>query len=133
MRISILTLGVLLSFPALADEAKKLDFTVPLLDQDSHPILECADYPTPKLDSDCKERKNITLGAIALRALSTPEQGMASEESLKRGRLGLMVYKANSIGLTAEDITRIKNAIAKTYSPLIVAITFPLLDPAEVK
>lgn len=116
--------------PALADDGRKIDFTQVILNQDEEPITECADHIPPKDDRDCKVHRDLTLGMIALRALTFPEQGMGQDESLKRGQLGLMLYRSPGAELKAEEITLLKDQIRKTYGPLIVGITFPILDPA---
>lgn len=122
----------LLAMPALAadDSARKIDFTQVLADQDSEVFLECADNPLPRDDRDCKSRRPITLGMVTLRALSMPEQNLGADESLKRGALGLQLYRAKAATLTVEEISLVKKQISKMYGPLLVAITFPLLDPA---
>lgn len=125
-----LAMASVLASPALAE---KINFGTVLTDQDNNPMLECADNPAPKTDAECKQRQPVTLGMITLRALAQPEQGLAADESLKRGQLGLRAYKAESIELTAEDLSVIKRQIAKIYNPLIVARTFPILDPATAK
>lgn len=115
---------------AHAEPPRQINFTVPILNQDNKPMRECADDPAPKKDEECKTWQAVTLGMLALRALAVPEQGLAAEASLKRGHLAMRVYKAESLVLTADEIALIKTQIAKAYSPLIVAITFPMLDPA---
>lgn len=127
-----LATALLLAFtiPALADAPRQINFTQVLMNPDGKAMRECADDPAPRKDEECKTWHSVTLGMIVLRALSQPEQGLASDISLKRGQLGLRAYKAESLVLTADEITIIKNQIAKLYSPLIVAITFPMLDPA---
>jgi hypothetical protein len=112
-----------------ADAPHKIDFTVILLDADNEPMQECA-APERAADGVCKEKRTITLGAVAMRALTAPEQGISGEDSLKRGQLALGVYRSPGAELTAEEIALIKKQVAKFYSPLVVARAFPLLDPA---
>jgi hypothetical protein len=115
---------------AAADAPRRIDFTSPIIDQDNEPMTECADNPLPKDDRDCKARRVITLGMVALRALTVPEQGLSGEEGLKRGQLALMVYRSPGAELTAEEVSLIKKQIAKFYSSLVIARAFPMLDPA---
>lgn len=68
-----------------------------------------------------------------MRALSAPEQGLAPEESLKRGQLAFNVYTSKAAQLTVDELAMIKRLIAKAYGPIIVARAFPLLDPASTK
>lgn len=126
----IVPLLIALISPALAEAPRQINFTLVLAGPDNKVMKECADDPAPKKDEECKSWQPVTLGMIVLRAMSAPEQGLAPDVSLKRGQLGLRAYKAESLVLTSDEITIIKNQIAKTFSPLIVAITFPMLDPA---
>jgi hypothetical protein len=58
------------------------------------------------------------------------EPVLADDEALKSGQLGLRVYKAESAQFTAAEIALIKKRVAAIYGPLVVARSFPLLDPA---
>jgi|ERR1700726_2711394 len=118
-----------LTSPAFADDARKIDFTTVLLDQDDKPMTECADDPLPKPGQDCVTHRPITLGMVALGALSQYEQGLAPEEAAKRGALGLELYKATAAALTPEDIVLLKKQIAKRYTPLLAIRAFRLIDP----
>lgn len=112
-----------------ADDVRKIDFTTIMVDQDDHQLTECAD----PADKECKDKRPITLGMVCMRALINPEPGLKPEDSLKRGKLALDIYKANAAQLTAEEITTIKAQIAKAYGPLVVVRVFPLLDPVTAK
>jgi hypothetical protein len=123
MRLIIVLLSLLFITPAFAGGTPRtVDFTTVLLDQDDKPFTEC-------VDTDCKSKVQITLGRVALRALSNPEQGMKPEDSVLRGDLALRVYKAKDVILTPEDTVLIKQCIAKLFGPLIVVRSFQLLDP----
>lgn len=122
-----LLLLLLLTTSAWADP-RSIDFTVPILDADGQPFTECPDGPpTP----DCKNKRDITLGFVVLRALSVPEQNLKPEDGLLRGKLALRLYKAKDEHLTAEELVLIKAQVAKAWGPLIVARTFALLDPEK--
>ncbi len=126
----ILVAVLLMVSPAFAaDEPRKIDFTTVLLDPDDKPLTECADDPLPKEMRDCIARRPITLGLVALGALSMFEQGLAPEEVAKRGALGLELYKATAAALTPEDIVLLKKQIAKRYTPLMAIRAFRLIDP----
>jgi hypothetical protein len=113
------------------DEPRKIDFTSVIMDQDDQPLRECTDDPLPKEIRECKAYKSVTLGMIAFRALASAERDVPQDESVRRGHLGLTIYKAAAAQLTAEEITLIKKQIAKNYSPLVVVRAFGILDPAE--
>lgn len=133
LRTSSLLLMATLSFPAFAEEPRKINFTTVILNQDEKPMRECADDPAPKKDEECKLWQSVTIGMVVMRALAMPEQGLAADVSLKRGQLALRVYKAEDAVLTAEEVTTIKTQMAKMYSPLVIARAFPILDPATAK
>lgn len=117
------------AFAQQASEPRKIDFTQVVTDQDNGPILECADQPAPRDDRDCKTRRPVTLGMLAMRGLTIPERDLPPEENLKRGQLALSVYRSTGAVLTAEEITLIKKQLAK-FGPLIVVRTYTMLDPA---
>lgn len=126
--------AILWSIPSIAADGRKIDFTVVLTDADDQPIIECADpQNVDPSNPACKTKRPFTLGTAAERALVSPEQGITPEESLMRGQLGLSVMHSAGATLTAEEVALIKKRIAANYPPLVVARTFPLLDPAAVK
>lgn len=111
------------------EQLRKIDFTVVLTDVDGKELTECADAD----DRDCKVRRPVTLGIVAMRSLLAPEQGLAPEESLKRGQLALSLYKSSGAQLTFEEIALLRRQIAKVYGPLVVARAFAVLSPATDK
>lgn len=113
-----------------ADAVRQIDFTAVLTDPDDAPITVCADQVAPKDEAECKTHRPVTLGFAAMKALVTPEQNATPETAFKRGQLALMVYKSSAAQLTVDELKMIKDAIAKTWGPLVVARAFPLLDPA---
>lgn len=134
MRYIVILLSVWAGAAFAAEVPRKIDFTIPITDQDNEIITECSDNPPPKDDRDCKVRRPITLGIIAMRALSAPEQGLPADKALVRGQLALSVYKSSGSELTADEIKLIKDQIAAKFpSPLIVIRAFAILDPASVK
>lgn len=128
----LLTTLLLSSAAPAADEGRTVDFTTVIRDQDDNPITECADQS----DRECKKTKEVTLGSVAFKALTNIDRDSAGrvtelspDESVKRGQLGLSIYKATSAKLTAEEIALIKKQISKIFSPMIVVRTFAILDP----
>lgn len=117
----------LIALLLLSSSALAADFSAIILDMDNEPILECTDAARDK--PECKDKRPLTLGIVAARALLMPEQNIKSEDSLKRGQLALNIYKASKLELTAEEIALIKQQIAKNFGPLVTARTFPMLDP----
>lgn len=129
-----LCLFVMLAFCAsaalAADDSRKVNFQIVIVDHDNEAMTECADDPPPKPGEACKVKRPVTLGLIAMRALVAPEQNLPPEEGLKRGQLAMSVYKSPGALLTAEETALIKKQIGKFYGPLIVMRAFALLDPA---
>jgi hypothetical protein len=126
-----IALACLTASAAFAADARKINFSAEIQDENGTPIVECAN-PSNILSTDpaCKERRTVTLGIIAFRALSAAEQGVSPDDNLLRGQLALSLYKGGEVELTAEQVVLVKKRIGSTFSPVIVARCFPLLDPA---
>lgn len=130
IRIAAVSAALLFALPAFAaDEPRKIDFTVNMVDQDGEVLMECAENPPPAKAEECKAKRPVTLGMVAMRAVAAQEQGLAPEESLKRGQLALSIYKSPAAQLTAEEVALIKKQVAKFYAPLLVVRAFAILDP----
>lgn len=110
-----------------AEDARKVDFTTVLTDEDDKPISECAEQG--KDARDCKVYRPVTIGAIVLRALVAAEPGLAPDDSVKRGGLGLALYKATAAELAPEDIVLIKKQVSRNFNPLLAIRVFRLIDP----
>jgi hypothetical protein len=123
MKFLLVVAAVLASSSAMA-QGRQIDFQTVMLDENDKPMMECID------PQDCKDRRPLTLGIVAMRSLANPEQGLDGAKSLKRGQLALRVYKAGPLSLPAEEIAEIKERITKMYGPLVVARAFDILDPA---
>jgi hypothetical protein len=123
--------SIIAASAAFAADVRKIDFTAVITDIDDAPLVECSDPATiPATDPACKAKKTVTLGLVAMRALITPEQGVSPEDNLMRGQLAISVAHSNGAELKAEEVALIKKRIGTVYGPLIVARTFPMLDPA---
>jgi hypothetical protein len=134
MRSILISLFSLAATTALAADARSINFATVITNEDGKPYVECTDPPTAEsTDPACKAQHDLTLGIIAFRALSRPEQGVAAEDNLLRGNLALRVYKAGELSLSVEEIALIKKRIGVVFAPVVVARCFPLLDPATAK
>lgn len=74
-----------------------------------------------------------TLGRVAanaLLALTDADKDMTGDVKVKRYDLAMRVIKGE-VALKAEEISDIKAAIGKHYTPLIVGQAWKMLDPAE--
>jgi hypothetical protein len=103
--------------------ANAADFTTVLVDLGGKPLV--IEQGTPPM----------TLGDAVSAALVMPfkDESPSGQEKVKRWALALRVHAAKDIELTADDVTLIKNLVAKAYGPLIVGQVWEILDPASVK
>lgn len=132
-RSLIAALLLCLTTPVVAaDGSRKIDFTQPLLDQDSRPMTECVKLNAVDR-SKCDDEKVVTLGYAVFHALNVPEQNVSYTEATKRGQLALNVYRAADVGLSSEEISLIKTQLPKRWSPLVVARAVEILDPIASK
>jgi hypothetical protein len=126
MRFVMMLAAALLTTSAFAAD---VDFSAVLTDQDGATVIDC-------VGSDCAGKPPLTLGKVAMRALTASyqdEQSLAGEEKFKRGQLAEKVYAGGAVAISAEDTALIKRLIAKGYGPLIVLKAWRLLDPATAK
>ena len=71
----------------------------------------------------------------ALIGLYQDEEKLGAKIKAARGWLAMRIHnhKETTIELTADDITMLKDLVAKRYTPLIIAQTWEILDPASKK
>lgn len=122
-----LLLAAIALFVSTSAFAANVDFSTVVTDADGAAVADCA-------GSDCAGKPPLTLGRIALHALTATfedEKNLAGEEKFKRGQFAMRVYKGDTVTLNAEDTALLKRLIAKAYGPLVVIKTWPLLDPSE--
>jgi len=88
----------------------------PVLDNRGGPVLEGG---TP-----------ITLGRVCVRALMANEEGDTApgEEKLKRYDLARELQKGGTQSVKSEDVTMLKERIAKFFSTLVVGQTYHMLE-----
>lgn len=138
--IAALVAACLLAAPAgAADAPRKIDFSAVMLDENDKPYTDCAraDASTGK----CLEERDITLGRLALRALTVQfpnEAALSGEEQVRRALLAQAIYKAKDMAIDAGETDLICTAIAKIVNrlglPALVTLrAWELLDPARVK
>jgi hypothetical protein len=101
--------------------AASIDFMQPMIDLTGQPI------PTSQTD-----KTPVTLGDVAATALlnSYPdERDITGDEKVKRFDLAVLAKGGKPVDLTAENVAKIKQLIAKSYGPLIVGRAYAILDP----
>lgn len=115
-----------------AEQPRKIDFSIILTDQDDQALYECVkpSLATPADSKDCTEKRPITLGMVASRALNAGEANMDLGESVRRGQLAINVAHSSGAELTVEEIALIKKRIAAVWSPIVTARAAAILDPA---
>lgn len=72
--------------------------------------------------------KIITLGDIVRNAVLSPGDKDKADDKVKKFELAVRCV-ADTVELTAEETTLIKDCIGNMYPPLIVGRSFEILDP----
>lgn len=113
-----------------------IDLEQEVLQLDGEPIPDLAQVPEPDEngDIDLNGVPPLTLRKVIARALVNAGQRkeVPTEKKLNRGTLALKVFDHEGpMTLKAEDVSTIKECVGEVYGPLVVARTFPMLDPAE--
>ena len=79
------------------------------------------------------DERVLTLRKVTSRALLNVEgaKSLNGEAKMKRGQLALRIFDSEEpMALGVDDLKTIKDAVGKTYGPLIVARVWALVDPA---
>jgi ribosome-binding protein aMBF1 (putative translation factor) len=111
---------------AAAADKSGVDFTTVLMGPNAEPIQQ--------VGRDGKN-ENATLGDVALMALLSelPEDKITTsadvEKKWKRSQLAEKIYKKTAVVLAPEEISMIKDRIAKSASTAALGAAWPLLDP----
>jgi hypothetical protein len=119
---------ILASSVAFADDARKIDFTAHILDQNGV-AAHVSDDKSPIL----------TLGDVVAAALyrappSDPRAPQSADpiQLAKRAILAGRLYHATDATLTAEEVVQIKGSIG-FLPPLVVLRVIEAIDPASLK
>lgn len=100
----------------------KIDLTQVLKDHKGKPIKD--------------GEEEMTLESIAYSALvqlNQAEAGLGRDDRLKRGRLAQRIVTAQGkIDLKVEEVTLIKECIAKVYGPWVVVVTEDMLEGPDL-
>lgn len=118
--VAALLLGASLCF---GQAPRTIDFTQQIHGLDGKPI-NGGDGKTP-----------MTLGEVSVNALQVGGQDdskLSGVEKLKMYELAKKIYNNKNATLTAEQITMIKDRIAKYYATIVVGPAFEMLDPASL-
>jgi hypothetical protein len=78
---------------------------------------------------------DLTVAQVAMNALLLPfqdEANLPGAEKVKRFQLSMKISaNEDDVSLTAEEITTIKNCVAKGYPALVVGRVWEVLDPND--
>lgn len=98
-----------------------IDFTQVLHDMDGNPI-HVSDDKSPLL----------TLGEVCRQVLSATLDGDPPDGSDKQQRFALatLVWKGKHVELTSAETNQLVKRIRRAYSPVVVGVAIPLVDPA---
>ena len=93
---------------------------------------------SPVLDGSGDNANPVTLGRTVLKALIAPLDGdekMKPDEKLTLALLTRDVHAKidGEINFTSEQVTLVKDRVAKAYAPIIMLAIWEILDPASVK
>ncbi|MDD5353300.1 MAG: hypothetical protein PHS93_09090 [Candidatus Omnitrophica bacterium] len=91
----------------------KVNFNQPLKNLDGSPIK----------DGD----KAITLKDVCANALLAVEEKADGKVKLENWTLAQLVYKGGELDLTAEQVVKIKDMVAKSYTTLVVGQVLEIL------
>ena len=79
-----------------------------------------------------EEIKDLTLKTVSVEALLatfSDEQSLSGEEKAKRYVLATRIYtNPEELGLTVEEVAKIKQLIGKGYGPLVVGQVWEMLE-----
>lgn len=105
--------------------------TAPCAAVDFSKVIEDSDgKPVPS--SNEKDAPPLTLGRVASIALFNVDPKTSPTEKYDLGVLGTKIATATGdITLTAEETTKVKDAIGKTFGPLVVYRAWSMLDPGQ--
>ena len=99
------------------------DFSAPIVDLVGKPMEDCGDKP-----AGCGAV--LTLSKVSTLAL-TMQPNTPANEKFKRFQLALKIAAGGEIGLKAEEIVLIKDAVAATMTPVVVGRVYQLLEPGK--
>lgn len=110
-----------------------IDVTQPICDYDGKP-LEDATHICQACGQNVEGvvltlRLVCTSAAVFLATGPSGEPPLPGNDSVKRFALGMRIYENDKPDLTAEEISLLKERIAKQRPPLITARAWGLLDP----
>lgn len=152
MKSLLIVSTLLLSSPAIGvAQAKPIDMTQPIVDDDGKPLKDVASHERMEVDKDgkqidrdpyCDKCKDLTIGTVIYRALTIVDERkegtVLPEDKEAWHDLGKRILHAPAITLTPEETTVVKQRLDKAgYSGLVTeeikAAIDPTYEPPKIK
>ena len=105
------------------DPQKRIDFSKVLIDFDGKAMQI----------GDSKHSENLTLKAVAIGCLNTPQEsdkGMQPRQSYKLGDIQFLIHEDKP--LTVDEVSILVDRVAscRLWTPIVIRVALPLIDPA---
>ena len=123
--IAVVIIAVTAAAQTKPGAGKAIDLTQVIKDLEGKPLADSSDKDGKPIP--------ITLGDAIVKALEAnlPEDANAAGlAKFERDALALRVYKHNSVTLTADEVTMIKERVGRYGSTRLVGVVWRMLDPS---
>lgn len=111
----------------------KIDVTQKLLDLDGEEmqivVQACQFCGRSVEESGVRTLRNTLIDA--LNVLYQDEQNLDPQKKFKRHLLAVRVHDEDEPEFTVEELSELKNVVAKRYSPAVMGPAWMMLDPGE--
>lgn len=111
---------------ASAQEARKINFGTALVDLEGKVMRDPDDSGKPGAGPV------VTVGRAAAAALIVLKDASGAEQA-RSYMLAMKIVGGEEVELTAAEVKKIEDAVAKSYPPLISGQVWKIVDPASVK
>jgi hypothetical protein len=115
--------------PAFAVDLS-IGLTEKILTADGLAKKECMESD-PANPSACKTFRDLTVGIVAIEALSYPDQSIKGDAAARNGALAIKLAGKDSVELTLDEATQIKTQVGKFFDPVTVARMWAILEPRK--
>lgn len=131
MKRTILSLAFLcLTSPAWAVDLS-VDLSTKILTADGQQKKECTEADTAN-PAKCANTRDLTVGIIAMEALSAADQTIKGDAAAKNGALAIKLATAkDKVELSLDEIQAIKSQVGKFFDPVTVSRVWSVLEPKK--
>lgn len=92
---------------------------------------------TPLLSDDGKDLLMSTVAVASLLSSHPDDAKVSGEEKYQRYDLARRIYKAAQVDLTVEEVAKIKQLIARQFTPAVIGSAYDLIEnkgaPTQLK